>query len=181
MVAREIEFTRCKSQQELEQILLLQKQNLPGNISTEEKISEGFVTVSHTLSLLDEMNQVCPHVIAKSGQSVVGYALCMHPVFGDRIPILKPMFDQLLSRIPKDQTYMVMGQICIDKLFRKKGLFRGLYSLMKKELKPEYDLIITEVDAENIRSLNAHYAVGFEDLHIYNWGSQNWHLIQWKL
>ena len=36
---------------------------------------------------------------------------------------------------------------------------------------------VTEVDAKNIRSLNAHYAIGFKHLKSYNSVRQDWELI----
>ena len=51
---------------------------------------------------------------------------------------------------------------------------------MKTELKRDFDAVITEVDAENTRSSNAHKAVGFELLKIYTFDQQKWKLIIWR-
>jgi ribosomal protein S18 acetylase RimI-like enzyme len=108
---------------------------------------------------------------------VVGYALCMHPLFSAAITVLTPMFDEIKTVSPKPSNHIAMGQICIDKEYRKKGVFRNLYQNMSDFLKPEFDFIITEVDANNIRSLNAHYAIGFKHLKSYNSVGQDWELI----
>ncbi len=177
----DIEYLRCTSSDELEQILQLQKVNLATNISMEEKADEGFLTVEHSLDILKKMNDACPHILAKANGELAGYALCMHPVFAEEIPVLRPMFEKIRS-IGKDSlNYMVMGQICVGKLFRKRGVFRGLYNYMSSALKSEYNSIITEVDAENIRSLQAHYSVGFNDLLVYDSGARTWHLIGWEI
>ncbi|NNE77330.1 MAG: hypothetical protein HKN31_09690, partial [Pricia sp.] len=81
---------------------------------------------------------------------------------------------------PAPHNYMVMGQICIDKAFRGKGVFRQLYETMRLTLLPEFASIITEVDAENLRSLHAHYAIGFTDLKTYRAGGRVWRLIDLK-
>ena len=75
----------------------------------------------------------------------------MDPYFKNEIDILKPMFQQIEESL-KDQdplfsNYIAMGQVCVDKNYRKKGIFRGLYNFMKKELKSDYTCIITEVDS----------------------------------
>lgn len=176
-----IVYSRCKTRQELLQILELQRENLPGNISNGERASEGFLTVVHDLGLLNRMNLKCAHMIAMEEDVLTGYALCMHPEFEDEIPVLKPMFEKLKSAADKSAKFMVMGQICVRKSFRRKGVFRGLYNYMKDELSADYDSIITEVDAENTRSLNAHHAIGFKDRQVYNSGSRCWHLIQWYI
>lgn len=51
-----ITYNRASSRNELEQIRKLQHQNSINNASEEEKIQEGFVTVEHTLTLLEKMN-----------------------------------------------------------------------------------------------------------------------------
>jgi len=172
-----ITYQRATSDKELEQILELQQKNLPSAVSLEEKIKEGFVTVTHSFEVLKKMNDVCAHIIAKSNNSVVGYALCMHPEFANEIEVLRPMFNEIETIVPKIENYITMGQICIDKAFRKKGIFRKLYEHMQLALKPEFETIITEVDAKNTRSLQAHYAVGFTDLKVYTSGGQDWKLI----
>ncbi len=170
-------YKRATQNSELEQILVLQQKNLIPVLSEDEKKKEGFVTVSHTLELLKRMNDVCAHVIAKDGDRVVGYALCMHPRFAEEIEVLKPMFHEISLVVPKTEKYLAMGQICVDKDYRGQGLFRQLYDNMKKGIQPEFTSIITEVDVKNDRSLKAHYAVGFKDLKTYRSGGQDWHLI----
>jgi predicted GNAT family N-acyltransferase len=126
------------------------------------------------------MNDTCAHIIAKNDDQVVGYALCMHPKFAYEISVLRPMFEEIETLNPKMESYIAMGQICIDKAFRKMGLFRNLYQTMYTFVIPEFTYIITEVDAKNTRSLQAHYAVGFQDLKTYSSDGQEWKLIGLK-
>ncbi|RMA65772.1 GNAT family N-acetyltransferase [Ulvibacter antarcticus] len=172
-----ITFDRASTEDELQQILQLQKANLPSAITSEEKENEGFVTVVHDLKLLKAMNDVCQHIIAKESNKVVGYALCMHPKFGDQIVVLKPMFAEIFKEMNNTNGWIVMGQICIDKAYRKQGIFRGLYSSMQQAILPEFTTIVTEVDASNVRSLNAHYGVGFKTLTTYEADGKTWALI----
>lgn len=172
-----ITFKSAASEADLNQILALQRANLPGNISSEDKKKEGFVTVSHTFDLLKTMNDACSHIVAKSEGIVIGYALCMHPRFANEIEVLRPMFDEINALHPKIKNYIVMGQICIAKAFRGQGAFRKLYQTMRVAVQPEFEQIITEVDADNMRSLRAHHAVGFEELKTYRSGEQNWKLL----
>ena len=172
-----ITYHRARTNEELKQILALQKCNLPQSLTSEELESDGFVTVHHQFEILQAMNEVCPHIIAKQGENVIGYALCMHPSFADDIDVLKPMFSEI-STVYDREDFIVMGQICIAKEFRKKGIFRGLYSAMSDAITPAFKCIITEVDALNLRSLHAHYAVGFKDLKRYKSAHQDWVLIK---
>lgn len=176
-----ITYGRAKSETELNQILALQRANLLENVSSKEKKKEGFVTVCHTLDVLKAMNDVCPHILAKFDDTVIGYALCMPPKFADKIEVLRPMFDQIEAIRPTVENYIVMGQICVARAFRGKGVFRKLYQTMREAVQAEFAHIITEVDAENRRSLRAHYAVGFEELKTYRSEGQEWKVIGMRL
>ncbi len=175
-----IKIQQVQNQLELKQILALQRENLPNALLKEEMEKEGFVTIAHTFDLLNAMNKVCRHIIAKENDRVVGYVLCMHPKFGNKIDILKPMFKEIDTVLSGDEKYMVMGQVCIDKAYRKIGLFHKLYMKMQDITKPDYNFIITEVDASNKRSLNAHLAIGFVELKTYTSYGRKWHLIALK-
>ena len=72
-----ITYHRASTDKELLEILDIQKKNLKVALSENDKKSEGFVSVDHTFEVLKRMNLACPHVIAKSDEKVVGYALCM--------------------------------------------------------------------------------------------------------
>ncbi|SDT41175.1 Acetyltransferase (GNAT) family protein [Maribacter dokdonensis] len=168
-------YTTATTKEELIQILSLQQMNLKSAVSDLEMQQEGFVTVHHNLDVLTRMNNACPHIIAKDGDKVVGYALSMTDDFKDEISVLRPMFTELEN--VNIQNFITMGQICVAKTHRKMGIFRGLYNAMKKASYPKYDAIITEVDATNSRSLGAHYNVGFEKICTYHSLGQDWELI----
>ena len=171
-----VTFGRAKPGKDLDEILELQRINLPGQLTDEDRKQEGFVTIAHSLELLERMNAVCPHIVARDEGRVVGYALCMHPDFSGEIPILLSMFE-MINSILADRSYMVMGQVCVDKGYRGKGVFRGLYTAMKEALGDEYELIVTEVDGRNTRSLDAHLAIGFRVIKKYQSDGRDWYLI----
>ncbi|NAY91948.1 GNAT family N-acetyltransferase [Muricauda sp. JGD-17] len=170
-------YKQVSSQKELQQILELQRKNLKNVLSVSEREVDGFLTVEHTMDILQEMNDECAHIIAMEGGRLVGYALCMHPKFADSIAVLRPMYEEISRAIGGKDNYMVMGQVCVDKNYRGKGVFRNLYATMHNKLPPGFDTIITEVDGKNKRSLFAHFSVGFETLRIYHSEGREWHLI----
>lgn len=180
-----IEFTHPASPSDLEQILALQEKNLIASISAETKISQGFVTVRHTLPLLTEMNKAAPQIIAKSGNKVVGYALVMLKEFQDKVPVLKPMFTMLstlqyLGQLPADCRYYVMGQVCVDQAFRGQGIFDGLYQKHREVYSPDFDVCITEISTSNTRSLRAHQRVGFRTIHTFTDVTDSWEIVSWN-
>ena len=166
-----IEF-QLAAESHLEGILDLQRRNLPSNLEADELLSQGFVTVQHTLEDLQKMNAIERHVIALHHERVVGYLLAMTRASRHDIPVLVPMFNAIDSMVYDarplaDSSYIVVGQACIDKSFRGTGLFDELYEAYVRQFKSHYDYIITEIDAANTRSLRAHSRVGFKTIQEY--------------
>jgi len=181
-----VQYITVQTEKDLAQILQLQVNNLPKNISSAEAKSQGFVTVHHSLDILRAMNTPHPHIIATVEDKVVGYALVMLQKFKDEIPVLKPMFQKIDSlsfdKQPLSKTaYFVMGQVCIDKKYRGQGVFNGLYQYMRKEMSPFFDCIITEIATRNTRSMRAHQKVGFEVLSIYSTKQEEWAIVAWNI
>jgi GNAT superfamily N-acetyltransferase len=176
---KSIIYKRVSTLDELEQIRTLQLQNGAQNITPEEKLQEGFVTLQHTVALLEQMNATCAHIIAKDNDMVIGFALVMLSSFRNEIEVLIPMFERIDGLVPNDKTYVIMGQICVDKKYRKQGIFRGLYHFYREELQHEFDYLITEVATINLRSMQAHEAVGFKVIDNYKDDDIIWNIILW--
>ncbi|TMM59279.1 GNAT family N-acetyltransferase [Maribacter algarum] len=174
----EVTFSRVSCEGELLQILALQKKNALDVVSSIEKQNEGFVTVSHSFGVLKQMNDACAHVIAKDANKVVGYALVMLKEFRDEISVLSAMFETA-EELLGDKHFLAMGQICISKAYRKRGIFRGMYTFYKEELQDEFDCLLTEVATENKRSLEAHKSIGFKVLKTQVTDGISWELISW--
>ena len=171
-----IVYAQTSSKTELLQILELQQKNLPKKLTDDEKQREGFITVEHDFETLYNMHKVHPHIIAKDNETVVGYALSMSTAFKDVIPVLIPMFVEI-EKLKIEQNFIVMGQVCVDKEYRGKGIFRGLYDKMKEAFSGKYSAIITEIDAKNIRSINAHNAIRFKTICEYSSNNQLWKVV----
>ncbi len=124
------------------------------------------------------MNEASAHIIAKKENIVVGYALVMLKSFRNEIPILTPMFSTA-DEVLNNKNYVVMGQICIAKDYRRMGVFKNLYKHYKDELKNEYDCCFTEVASNNIRSLEAHKSVGFNIIKTQITNNISWELMAW--
>lgn len=171
-------YKRAGSDNELHQILALQKCNMREGLSKAEIATQGFITVNHNFEILKKMNDACPHIIAISNNQVVGYALVMLPSFRNEMEILTPMFD-IADSLFGDKHYIVMGQVCVAKDFRGKGVFRGMYQFYKTELQNDYACLFTEIASDNPRSLSAHKAIGFEILKTQVSNGVSWELVNW--
>ncbi len=182
-----VSFTTCQTDDQLRQILALQKENLRFTKSEDVERDQGFVTVSHTFDTLKAMNEDAQHIIALDGDQLVGYALAMTKKFKHSIPELVAMFN-MIDRLSyhgtslQDTPYIVMGQICVAASHRGLGVFDGMYKHYFEMYKPSYSLVITEVAKRNTRSMRAHERVGFETLHTYKEeGSEDWVVIAYAL
>lgn len=183
----ELDFKLTETDAELQGILDLQKVNLLNEISEEEKSQQGFVTVRHSLNQLRLMHDLEPHVIAVDGEKVIGYILAMTKDSKNLVPVLVPMFaqfDRLVygEKLLSAYDYMVIGQICVDKAYRGRGIFDKMYELYRSTFSCRYDFAITEIALTNIRSLKAHQRVGFRVIHEFEDTTQKWAivLLKWK-
>ncbi len=182
---KEIDYKSCTSNDEILGIRNLQKENHYSSLSREEMSSEGFLTCTHSIELLNELNTVAPHVIAIANNKVIAYLLTMTARAKGKMPILNPMFAEFETLLYKGQTiavynYLIVGQVCVAKGFRGKGVLNKCYELYKDLYSSKYDFAITEVDSRNKRSLKAHFSIGFQEIHRYNTAEgEEWSVVIW--
>jgi RimJ/RimL family protein N-acetyltransferase len=72
-----------------------------------------------------------------------------------------------------------MGQVCIAKPYRGRGLFKALFQHHKKIYQSQFDLFITEIATRNRRSMRAHEKVGFKVIHIHRDEMDEWNVVAW--
>ena len=135
--------------------------------------------MDYGLPMLSKMNAFEPQIIAVNQGEVVGYALTTARQLKNEISVLTPMFDLIeqLSYHGKtisEYRFYVMGQVCIAKSYRGKGIFQKLYDKHKEVFSSKYDLCITEVSKRNPRSIRAHEKVGFKTIHEYSDHMDEW-------
>src|SRR5437868_15212291 len=123
------------------------------------------------------MHAISPSIVARDQGALAGYALVMPPECRAFVPILAPMFERIdafgLSR------FYVMGQICVARDWRGKGVFDRLYQAHREHLRAKYDSSITEVATRNTRSMRAHQRVGFVEIERYRDATDEWALLRW--
>jgi ribosomal protein S18 acetylase RimI-like enzyme len=177
-------ITTAQSDQDLQQILDLQKRNQTNNIAADVQQSQGFVTFVYDIEQMRQMAAAAPQIIAKIDDIVIGYALTTIPEIGRDIAFFKPMFDLMDGLTWQDKPissfrYYAMGQICVADGHRGQGIFDDLYAKHKELLSTQYDLCVTEVAVRNTRSMRAHERIGFETIHTYRDDSDLWNVVLW--
>lgn len=174
-----------QTREDLVAILELQRANLEAAISPQEARSQGFVTVAHTLTILEQMHALAPSVIARAPDgALAGYALTMLPACRTLLPVLEPMFaviDTLAvdGRRLCDSRYYVMGQICVAPAFRGQGVVAALYREHAARYRDRFAWIVTEVATRNTRSVQAHARIGFRELARNRDAADDWSIIAW--
>lgn len=169
---------------ELQQILNLQQQNLSAGLSKSEQSEQGFVTVQHDLAALETMHRLAPSIIIKDKSAVIAYSLAMVCECRQLTPQIEPMFalfDTLSwhNKPLNDYRFYVMGQICVAKAYRGKGLVNIMYKAHKTFYQPNFDLLITEIATRNQRSMRAHQKAGFKTIHVYTDELDEWAVVAW--
>jgi hypothetical protein len=171
---------------EIEGILRLQSANHAANLTAEQIASQGFVTVKHDFNLLKRMNGPYPSIIAKDGDTVVGYCIVMSPQFQNDVPALGKLFDAFneityRGKPLSEYDYLVGGQVCVAEGYRGQQIFDRLHWLYRDVYSPRFDLMATDISVRNQRSLNAHKRVGFEVVHIFTApDGEEWEVVLWN-
>lgn len=178
----EIVITRAQ-EKDLPQIKALQLANLSKNLSDEEKASEGFLTADYSLDLLQVMHREAPAVVAKD-REVVGYVLAVTKSLYGSHDLLNHLMDDLkgLSFQGKplsDHNYVIVGQLCLAKGYRGRGLVSLLYEAFRVAFSPQHSLAVTEVAVSNPRSLRAHERAGFQIVRTKSYEGVLFHTIAW--
>jgi L-amino acid N-acyltransferase YncA len=166
---------RAATLADLPAILRLQLENLERD--PDEARDQGFVTVVHDLRKLTQMHALAPSVIAEDEGQIVGYAIAMPVETRALIPVLEPMFQQL-EKLSLGRFY-VMGQICVAKSHRGRGVFDALYQGHRALYGKSFDRAVTEIATRNTRSMRAHERVGFQVIHRYRDETDDWAVVAW--
>lgn len=178
--------TLARKPAHLKQILKLQAANVLEAIDDDTARSQGFVTATHDLELLQRMTASAASVIALQERQLVGYCLAMTREFGDSVPVLTPLFErqdaiEYRGELLGDSGYLVMGQICVAQGARGQKLADRMYKYLRGCYHLRFPYCITAVDARNTRSLRIHQRVGFEEIDRFQASDgRNWVLVIWN-
>lgn len=179
-----LKVTVVTTENELMQIHQLNQQNLKSNLDAEAQKREGFVTWLYPTELLMKMHQLSPGVIVKDEERVVAYALTTLRSAKKFHNDLQTMFDNLQAVRYNDRpltsySFYCMGQICVAKEYRGKGIVNMLYQKHKEVYGNQYDFLLTEISTANPRSMKAHERIGFKTIYTYPDAIDEWNVVIW--
>lgn len=181
-----VALTTAATDAQLEGILALQRQYHLRAVTPEIQAAEGFVFAEHTLPLLRRMASRSPQAIALAGEQVVGYCLSLVASLQEDVPALVPMFEQFARCVYRGRPlpahrFLVGGQVCVDRAYRRQGLLAGLYQQIRAAVKGRYELCVTEIATRNLVSMRAHEKLGFRLVSTYHDAGEEWAIVAWEL
>ncbi|MGI8600534.1 MAG: GNAT family N-acetyltransferase [Chitinophagaceae bacterium] len=179
-----LQATIVSTKDEIQQIHALNQKNLIQNLSPSIQKEQGFVSWLYSIELLEKMHHLAPSVIIKDGDILAGYALTTLIESAEFHPDLQIVFQNLQKLQLNNQPifnyrFYCMGQICIAKEYRGKGLVNMLYQKHKEIYHKEYDFILTDIATRNSRSMKSHQKIGFKTIHSYVDNMDEWDVVIW--
>jgi len=179
-----LEATIVTTDDELLQMHHLSQQNLKQNLDEDACKQEGFVIWLYSLDLLKKMHQLSPGIIVSDKEKVIAYALTTLKESKAFHPDLEIMFHNLetvqyKNKLLSSYHFYCMGQICVAKEYRGKGIVNMLYQKHKEVYGELYDFLLTEISTSNYRSLKAHEKIGFKCIYTYSDSVDEWDVVIW--
>jgi hypothetical protein len=156
-----------KHPDELDLILELQKSNLAGNISPQEALEQGFLTIAYTKDTLQRFHDATPAIVARHHEQLAGYTLATPRHLRQEESSLAMVFDMIDQLHYRGQNmaavnYILCGQLCVAAPFRGLSIPDRLYQCFRECYASQYSMLATEIAVRNTRSLRVHERTGFE-------------------
>ncbi|MFM9161923.1 MAG: N-acetyltransferase family protein [Methylocystis sp.] len=117
----------------------------------------GTLSASLPSSIIEQMTQDLPAIVAVCDDSVVGYLLMSEPkkTFGQ--PIIKAM----LEAYPIEEGTIIYGPICVSSKLRGKGVAQGLWDELRRTI-PKLKCVCF-IRQDNTASIHAHTKLGMKE------------------
>lgn len=151
---------RTASPADFPAVLALQNANLHANL-TEEERREGFLSAAFSSEHFAQMAREVALMVAEDTGQICGYLCAGSLAFHRRFALLAAMIEQFalvsfLGRPLASQRTFIYGPVCVARSHRGRGLLRGLYDALRREVAGGYDAGVAFVAKDNARSLAAH-------------------------
>jgi len=163
-------------------ILALSEANQAGSLSPDER-GQGFLSARFSLEQLAVLAKDMGILVACEGERVLGFLCALRLDWGERPPILQSMVaafgeQRFRGRPLAEQRLFIYGPVCIDRPFRGRGVLRGLFQGLCRELRGRCEVGVAFVSAQNPHSLSAHTSgLGMERVGGFTHGGLDYHTL----
>ena len=150
------------------QMVNLQNRNLATQLSPADRVN-GFLSAALCIEQFQAMDHdLCVVVCAESTQ-VCAYACASSIEYNKNIPLVEAMIQQFprlayQGKALADYHPFIYGPVCIDQAHRGQGILSPLLETLLDALSPQFDLLLTLISKENLRSIHAHQKLGIEEV-----------------
>lgn len=158
---RDVKFMRARPQ-DFSAILKIQSANYIHNLSLEER-KEGFLSAEFTYEQIAAMAGDLGIIVASDANAVLGYLCGFRREFSHGSPVIARMLETFDSarfdgKPLSSYRSFIYGPVCVDRAHRGRGLLRGLYEALKREVAGQFEVGVAFVARDNSHSLRAHVA-----------------------
>jgi hypothetical protein len=146
---------------DLEDILKLQEKYHVSNLTEDEKLEKGFVTMRVTIEQFTDLINNGGVFIARVDGNLASYALTSEWDFYRQWPIIQRMEEILptLKHEGKDITVensFQYGPVCIDEAYRGRNILTHIFTAIQKAYQPRFEYAVTFINQVNVLSSYAH-------------------------
>jgi hypothetical protein len=151
---------RRATDEDLASILALQEANLLPNLDAEQR-KQGFLSARFSAEQFALIARDVALIVAADGPHLAGYMCASSLAFNREVPLLAAMIEAFpqtpfLGQPLASQRCVIYGPVCVDRAHRNRGVLRGMYEVLRREIAGEYDAGVLFISRDNERSLAAH-------------------------
>ena len=169
---------------ELIQIAALSMENMSSMIPDDLKEKEGYVTWPYSIEDLRVIHQITPSIVIKDDDKVIAYLIILVSEVREVYQPLKNILKLLgpssyQDRLFEDYKYYILGQDCVQRDYRGRGLIKLLFDFQKKHLAPRYDLGVSAISVHNPLSQRIHEKLGAQVINVLSTEENTWNIVIW--
>jgi hypothetical protein len=180
---------RTATEKDIPEILEIVEENLGGNLTERERISEGFITYKPNSRILKTLISENKVIVGQSQKGEIGgYLILMEEDDAKRDSFFSDFYEHYQrmgfeGRPLPNQNPAIFAQDAIKNEYKGTNLFGELLKYGKKVVGEQgHEVIIGEIDSENNLSLNAHRKRGgFQEVGSYKANGRNWKVVATRI
>jgi hypothetical protein len=151
---------RRATDEDLPPILALQEANLLANLDAQQR-KQGFLSARFSAEQFARIARDVALIIAADGRQLAGYMCASSVAFNREVPLLAAMIETFprtafLGQPLASQRCLIYGPVCVDRAYRGRGVLRGMYETLRREIAGEYDAGVLFISRDSERSLAVH-------------------------
>lgn len=130
----------------------------------------GALSASLSSTVIEQMVQDRPAIVAVSDDKAIGYLLTSTP----ETTVGQPIIEAMLGTYPVEKDTIIYGPICVSSKLRGKGIAQGLWNELRRII-PKLNCVCF-IRQDNTASIRAHTKLGMKEVASFTYNNSE-HLI----